>query len=272
MVPKSGKNRSRNIAAVHPTLENFLRVYASTAVAAGVGLLALAPTAQGKVVSTPAHETILPGSTLKLDLNGDGVVDFTIRNAFIQSLPRARSAGSQFASSGYVAVQPSHVSNLEVEARSTSFLLHFAQAFPAGAVIGTISQIGGYRQSMAYCHGSGGSNRVKAGPWFHAKNRYLGLRFVIDGQPHFGWARLTVKIPENGGCAFEALLSGYAYETLVDKPITTGKAVVGLGTSSGSRDVRSPRESGANLGLLALGAPGLPVWRKEEEVGSSCNL
>jgi hypothetical protein len=259
------RNHSRNISAVHHTLENSLRTYASTAIAAGVGLLATARTAEGKVVFTPAHVTISPGSTLKLDLNGDGVVDFTIRNAFTVSSPRRGSARAQFASSGYVAVQPEHVSNLEVEGRSTSNLLHFAEAFPAGAVIGTISQIGNYRQSMAYCHGDGESKRVKAGPWFHATNRYLGLRFVINGQVHFGWARLTVRVSGEGGCVFEALLSGYAYETSVDTPITTGKAVVGPEpTSTGRNGLGSPRRSGANLGLLALGAPGLEAWRQEK--------
>jgi hypothetical protein len=36
-----------------------------------------------------------------------------------------------------------------------------------------------------------------AGQWLDTKNRYLGLQFVIKGQVHYGWARLTVIFRHN---------------------------------------------------------------------------
>jgi hypothetical protein len=53
----------------------------------------------------------------------------------------------------------------------------------------------------------------------------LGLQFVITGKSHYGWARLnescTVRAPRGKG--IKALLTGYAYETIPNKPIVTGK-------------------------------------------------
>ena len=58
------------------------------------------------------------------------------------------------------------------------------------------------------------------GPWVHANERYLGLKFVINGEFHFGWARLDVN------CDYphpiNARLTGYAYETIPNQPIVTG--------------------------------------------------
>jgi hypothetical protein len=62
------------------------------------------------------------------------------------------------------------------------------------------------------------------GPWANGgkgvKKHYLGLRFDINGETHFGWARLNVSVqPTN----VTATLTGYAYETITNKPIITGK-------------------------------------------------
>ncbi len=58
------------------------------------------------------------------------------------------------------------------------------------------------------------------GPWAFDGNGYLGLRFKIGKQIHYGWARLTVQ--ELGDYKFKATLTGYAYETIPNKPIITG--------------------------------------------------
>jgi hypothetical protein len=62
------------------------------------------------------------------------------------------------------------------------------------------------------------------------------------------------------------LLTGYAYETVANQPILTGQ------TSGTAEDVSIPQPAGSQsgsqskvqLGLLALGASGLPAWRREE--------
>jgi len=62
--------------------EKRLSSYAGSAVAAGVGLLAMAKSADAKVVYTPAHIEIPVSDTQKvpLDLNHDGKVDFSFAN------------------------------------------------------------------------------------------------------------------------------------------------------------------------------------------------
>ncbi|HSY31178.1 MAG TPA: hypothetical protein VLA42_04245, partial [Verrucomicrobiae bacterium] len=91
-----------------------------------------------------------------------------------------------------------------------------------------------------------------AGQWLDTKNRYLGLQFVINGQVHYGWARLTVTVPRPTiSRGIYAVLTGYAYETEPNKPIITGK------TKGPDVITLDP----ATLGHLAAGASQIPAWR-----------
>ena len=55
----------------------------------------------------------------------------------------------------------------------------------------------------------------------NTKRRYLGLQFMIGNEIHYGWARL--KVLYQGGPGFQATITGYAYETIPNKPIIAGK-------------------------------------------------
>jgi hypothetical protein len=121
---------------------------------------------------------------------------------------------------------------------------------------------------MAGWRTQAGHSTTFAGHWGNKgkgeKDRYLGLRFLIKGQIHYGWARLNVSF-KNGG--FSGLLTGYAYETISNKAIITGKT---KGTEEDGVDqlsptsLTAPTREPATLGLLALGSPRLPIWRREE--------
>jgi hypothetical protein len=65
-----------------------------------------------------------------------------------------------------------------------------------------------------------GSSSSSGGQWLYARRRYLGLQFVIGEQVHYGWARLSVSLKAG---EIAATLTGYAYETVPNKPIITGK-------------------------------------------------
>jgi len=56
-------------------------MYALAAGAAGVGLLALAPAAEAKIIYTPAHRVITPKHSFNIDFNHDGITDFKIANS-----------------------------------------------------------------------------------------------------------------------------------------------------------------------------------------------
>jgi hypothetical protein len=91
---------------------------------------------------------------------------------------------------------------------------------------------------------------------------YLGLKFVIKGKTHFGWVRVQVDARSRG---FVATITGYAYETVPNRPIVTGKTkgpnMIGADQPASLR-ARPTRP--ATLGLLAIGSSGITIWRREE--------
>jgi hypothetical protein len=77
---------------------------------------------------------------------------------------------------------------------------------------------------------------------------YVGVRFVIAGQNHFGWMRLTVNPQGMAGANPRAItLHEWAYESTPNAGITTGAI---------------PEPATTSLGLLALGSVGLSLHRR----------
>src|SRR5579872_1330305 len=74
--------RPRATVTLSDSLHRHLNMYALSASAAGVGILALAQPAEGKIVYTPAHVVINRGwpGTVFVDLNHDGNADFKFEN------------------------------------------------------------------------------------------------------------------------------------------------------------------------------------------------
>jgi hypothetical protein len=68
------------------SISRQLNTYAIAAGAAGVGILALAQPAEAKIVFTPTWQQVLPRSSVKLDLNNDGVTDFQLLNTRLHSI------------------------------------------------------------------------------------------------------------------------------------------------------------------------------------------
>jgi hypothetical protein len=105
------------------------------------------------------------------------------------------------------------------------------------------------------------------GYWAFVKDRYLGIRFKIDGETHYGWARLSMKVHPVGK-GITALLTGYAYETQADKPIRAGDTGQKDSEEGQSSKMVLPAQQEANqpptLGALAVGANGLPAWRSDQ--------
>jgi hypothetical protein len=90
------------------------------------------------------------------------------------------------------------------------------------------------------------------GAWVNIKDRYLGFAFKIGEKIHFGWARLSTQ-----HFCYEctAVIQGYAYETIPGKPIVAGD----------EGNVTEASLEPAGLGMLALGAPGVSLWRRESQ-------
>ena len=221
--------RSRKTASLSHSTHKQLNMYAFAAGAAGVGVLALAVPAEGRVVYTPDSQTIPYGygSTFSLDLNHDGINDFSFLNFF-----------STTSSILGLSISPVNPSN-EIFSTAGGHASVFAAALLAGKKIGPD---GKFQKRLGDGMADGNDpDGVCQGPWSDVHARYLGLKFMIKGETHFGWARLNVH------CVYphpiKATLTGYAYETVADKPIVAGDTT----------GAEASAEAGT-LGDLALGA------------------
>ncbi len=96
----------------------------------------------------------------------------------------------------------------------------------------------------------------------NAKNRYLGVRFRINGRTHYGWARLNVAV--NIDNEITATLTGYAYETIPNKPIGAGVTKGPDADQPAPASLQPVSPKPPSLGALALGAPALSIWRRED--------
>ncbi len=249
--------QSPSSRAFHPhEFEHQLSWYALAAAATGVGILASQPS-EAKIIYTKAHRQITPNTTIKLDLNHDGITDFSFKDTFSTSF--YSSFGRLFA---IPTGKHNQIRGHEVSGRAYASALFAGarvgpknQFLPGSGMMAAVSFLGGRRQP--------GSESC-TGPWANVSHRYLGLRFVITGEVHFGWARLDVTCSTQGSMV-SAVLTGYAYETVPNQPIVTGKQKGTEDPDNTSQQSRGPARptalQPASLGRLAQGAAGLTSWR-----------
>ncbi|MFZ0416768.1 MAG: hypothetical protein WB523_12030 [Candidatus Sulfotelmatobacter sp.] len=255
--------RPRKSASLSDSVQQQLNKYALAAGAAGVGVLVLGQTAEAKIVYTPADTNITPNHTVPLDLNHDGIVDFGFRDIY----RRSRTYG--FDHTGVLSVIPANPANKVEGFHRTNG--NYASALRPGVSIGPNAKFTTGPNIMATTFIDTGrvreSNSVCNGPWSAGATRYLGLQFLINGEVHFGWARLSVTCKD---LRVLATLSGYAYETVPNKPIIAGQTK-GSGEESAGPDaaLTAPARGPAPIGLLALGSHGLFIWRSEQSVGAA---
>jgi len=253
------KRPSRQLSKLSDPVSQRLNSYALAAGAAGVGMLALAGPAEAKIVYTPANIPIIQdGGPVELDLNHDGINDFEFSNITTTEGVR-RLEGYHQSSLGVDPVQQSN----RVRAVAIKGTLA-AAALPKGKNVGPhgLFQPGQSNLNMWACAG-GTSGGGCGGPWIDVRQAYLGLKFVIKGKTHFGWAHIR-----QAGETSPTIV-GYAYETVPNKPIVTGKRN-GMDESrveQSSAPPSLPAPEPATLGLLAMGAPGVSIWRRKESTG-----
>ena len=232
-------------------LHNNLTGYALGAAAAGVATLALHPPAAAEIVYTATDQVINELSTVKLDLNHDGIVDFELVN-FV---------GSTTGAGDRLFLTPTNGGNGVIPGQPDAVDRFTAAALPAGFLVSPQRTFSNRQADMAFaCVDSSCVFHPIGGPWKNATNQYLGLQFLIDGKRHYGWAGLTV-LAVAGDQVF-ATLTGYAYETVIGRPIRAGEVEGTFDEAANARPADSP--SAASLGILALGSRGLTAWRREE--------
>jgi hypothetical protein len=256
----------RKTAELSESIQQHLNMYALTASAAGVGVLALAQPSEARIVYTPAHVTIALHRSYKLDPNHDGIADFTILNTSYHNT-----------STWFYRLYEKAAQGNAVEASiSHTFQQELAKALNRGTRIPDHAFSSKPALLATAVFNPGGT--FSDGNWVNVSGRYLGLRFKISGRTHYGWARLSVRVH---GTSVTGILTGYAYETIPSKSIKAGQTFDilpptpdslspdDLGTDASRANPTRDTPQPISLGMLALGAQGLPLWRRKEWTGTT---
>jgi hypothetical protein len=233
----------RATTRINSKLDKNLAAYTAAAGAASVALLAASQPAQARVVYTPVNTVVSYNNPALIDLNNDGTPDFSVglvsgeHSSFLFAQPKvtgnAIRVGNGGAPAGFFGVPVG---------QGEKFATSAYGGFMAGA-------------------GTYGNSAFFDGPWAGVTNRYLGVKFSIAGQVHYGWVRLSVANWRHGG---QIIVTGYAYETIANENIIEGH-VAGPSAATVVPTALQDRSQPATLGMLAGGADGLAIWRRTED-------
>jgi hypothetical protein len=235
---KSREARATGTGLAQPLAER-LAAYALAAAAAGLGIMSGAESADAKIIFTPANIHFEKGAAL--DLNNDGITDFLINQS---------SRSTFFRHSLWVGGLPGN----------GVLGFGYASRLARGAKIGP----GEYfvRDRRAEMGGiSADSSTYIHGPWQSGSSGFLGLQFQIDGQVHYGWAEVFIT-GGSVGAKYRGVVKGYAYNTAANQSLLAGFLASDV---DGEHTLGAMPPPPATLGLLALGAPGLDIWRSRKQ-------
>lgn len=245
--------KKRDEVSVEPQLEKTLLAYEAAsrgsatplrsrlgtvaAIAAGLATMALPKLTDAEVIYTKVNQELpSPFGTLQIDLANNGIADVVL----------SVSASSHIGSGHHTFAGGVNAKGLNGGAIETSKGLVLAD--PIGTLIGSSDKFGskGLLGACFYTSSvfSGHHTKRITGLWRSQGSRYMGVKFSIAGETHYGWVRL-----KGFSCSFLApFLTGYAYESEPNKPIDSGATI--------------PGDDAGTLGGLASGANGIQLWRK----------
>ena len=221
---------SRKLPRLTRPFHRDLSSYALTA-AFLVSFLGLAMSAEARVVYTQTNVSVFGTGSVELDLNHDGISDFTIKLASGQIPCQYGGIGVI----GDVTISPAKNAGVVASGMYASVLekgvqIDSGQTFDQGET--TMVQLntcsyGGYQH----------------GDWYPVFGKYLGL----TGRTRYGWAQLSVYTHcDIETCALRITLSGFAYETVAGRGIKAGQTQDDLDASPDSAGT-DDASSGASL-------------------------
>jgi hypothetical protein len=242
------------------TTDHRMRLYSLAAAAASVSALALAQPAEAEIIITNKTIPIHAGTPVTLDLNGDGIADFQfyLRTYFFHNTSNNYLYGYNLTAGGAVIGQGGLLSAMARGAKigpGGPFLGSKVEHFVEVSHMCTTLCSGGTRAGYTF-------DQQLDGNWAGGHpNRFVGVKFKINGKIHFGWVRLTVTVKQKGTGtgpkgSFSATITEYGYESVANKSCGAG-----LSGASAAVNLDEKPSSGPSLGMLAAGADGLQVWR-----------
>ncbi|HEY6290485.1 MAG TPA: PEP-CTERM sorting domain-containing protein [Terriglobia bacterium] len=220
-------------------LERRLLGYA-VAATAGVGFLS-GQVAKASIVVTPVNTTLTNG-TITIDFS-PGVTEFKVVDQDITKsccfyTQILRVSGNGKAGAAVVG------GNGEAEPLAAGRPIAAGDPF---------QNVQNFPAQMATAFNDSNSFFFVFGPFANTTDRFLGLRFEISGQTHYGWAEFSfVRAGFSGSIPYvTAHMVAYAYDTVPNQGLLAGQ------------DPSAAPEPGT-LGLMALGFMGLRFWRKKK--------
>lgn len=192
-----------------------MRLIRATVVIFAVLLTALLTPASAEVVYTSVNISIPTNGEYNLNLNRDGVPDFTLRSHLLQDYCQSGD--------GYVwslSITPAN-GNAVVAADGAD-----AAAMLQGAPVSASQPFLRSQARLAELDwGRCGSGQY--GQWRNLPNRYVGLQLRVQGSSnvYYGWAEVVEEafLDDNGHLQTFTVLHGFAYETVPGRTILAGQ-------------------------------------------------
>jgi hypothetical protein len=179
-------------------------------------------------------------TTLDIDVNNDGTMDFEITGA------AAQTASFDIVQAGQVGT------NNFVLSDGTGG----ASALALNTVIGSASTTW-YQMNANNLIMISVFNNQATGNWVNATDKYLGLQFIVNSFTYYGWARFTIGSADN-----TYTFKDYAYEDAAGQSILAGQTITGV----------SPELSMGHLKFYPNPSSGLIYFEKKDTEGFKFTL
>jgi hypothetical protein len=215
--------------------------YALAATAAGVATLALAIPAEGAPVCKNPNAVLAYTSTFGLSLGDQPIAALNVAQSF-HTFSTLTSTG---VNRGFFTP---NLPGAAVAVSSRGLVADLA----SGARIGPGGQFGKgamYGLIFTFIPDYGATSRHHLGNLRFGQTNYLGFKFLILGESHYGWVRVESTIKRGTRTpSIQTNIMAYGYESDPNTAIPAGSCTA---------------TSGTTIGALALGAPGIPLWRRK---------
>jgi hypothetical protein len=231
------RRKATETSVLPERLERRLLLYA-LATGGAIGLAA--GPGQARVVFTPSNATFFGDRNFPIDLNNDGTTDLVLELRLHY---------------GFDALV-----YLTAVGEGGNGILHaysqFAAAVHPGGLIGAGASTFSNQGVMASDY------VILQGQFVAARRRFLGVKFLIQGQTHYGWVGFR-SVTFHGSHGFAVNLAGWAYETEPNTAIIAGVRPSG-GEAEWSSGSPRPAAQPTSLELLARGNVALADWRRRK--------
>ncbi len=206
------KQTSRQPSTLPDAVQRHLNAYAMAASAAGAAMLTLAQPVEARIIYREVNIEIPPYRQQALAFQTSKNAELMFTNNNYSGDSKATSFLSVHGING--------TGNSIVEEFRSGHNLGPA-ALKAGVTVGSRNHFEARGRMAGHCI------RCFTGPWANGgegvKRRYLGARIIISGETHYGWVRMNVRFRIKPYDELIGRVTGYAYETIPNKPIITGK-------------------------------------------------